>query len=176
MANMLYNDPNFDVAGVLTFINEFTRELGICSVGINTQKIEGIIAGMRMDFPHCDGEDAASPFKKAANFLCYFIAERPLLQPFPADIVGDGIAKITNHQNALTGLSFVRKALHGATLYHKGSVIQIKEPIRLSKHSLEDIIDALQCVTPSDHFKLVSVLLEQLAYKANPDCQYLAMP
>ena len=64
------------------------------------------------------------------------------------------------------------KSLHGATLGDGASQKVLTNPIELSQHSLVDIIDALSHATPQNHFKLVSVLLEQIAYKTNPTCQY----
>ena len=170
---ILYNDNSWlDILNITGFINEFTREMGVHDVEIVETKLEGIVAGMKMDFPHCDGENKASPFKKAANFLCYFNAERPLTKPFPEAIIGEELYKISNHQNALVSFFFVRMALHGATIFRDGAELKIEQPIKISKHSLKDIIDPLAIVTPRDHFKLVHVLLEQLVYKTNPDLQY----
>ena len=81
MNNILYNTENlFDTASVLAFINDFTVGLDIEHVQINTWAIEAVVKGMKFDFPHIDGLEKASPFKKAANFLCYFVAEAPILK------------------------------------------------------------------------------------------------
>lgn len=53
-----------------------------------------------------------------------------------------------------------------------GEEFVIKKRIQLSEHSYIDIIQALCDLTPAAHFKLVTVLLEQLTYKSNPECQY----
>ena len=173
MNNILYNTENlFDTASVLAFINDFTVGLDIEHVQINTWAIEAVVKGMKFDFPHIDGLEKASPFKKAANFLCYFVAEAPILDSFPADKIGSTIAGLPNHQNALVGFMFVCKALHGATLERQQEIVTLDNKIRVSKHSLEDIIDALTTVSPSQSLKLVSVLLEQLVYKTNLNCQY----
>lgn len=173
MSQILYNpDDLFDVTSILYFINEFTRCLNIHDVKIESRRLDAIVGGMKFDFPHIDGQDDASPFKKAANFLCYFVSERPILDGFPAEKVGKEIAQIHNHQNALVGFMFVCKALQKATIFRSDGVVQIENPIQLSKHSLLDIVDALAVIPPHTHFKVVSVLLEQLVYKTNPGCQY----
>ena len=64
------------------------------------------------------------------------------------------------------------EALHGARLQRKDGEFILKNKIALSNHSYIDIIEALSKITPVAHFSLVSVLLEQLAYKTNSDCQY----
>lgn len=172
MAAILFNDPESDITNLLAFINNFTRDLGIADTKLNVGTLESIMAGMLQDFPHCDGTELASPFKKAANFLCYFVSERPILDAFPADNIGEDIAAISNHQNALVGFMFVTKALHEATLQRNGETVTVEHPIQISRHSLLDIIDALSHISPATHFKLVSVFLEQLVYKTNPNCQY----
>jgi hypothetical protein len=163
-----------DTINMVAFINEFTRESGLEDVDISVPKIQGILAGMRMDFPHFEGQDKASPFKKAANFICYFNAERPLANPFPASLAGDFLHQVSNHQNAIISFLYACEALHGASL-HKHDCNEpcvIANPIKVSRHSFEDIIDALAVASPQSHFKIVSVLLEQLVYKTNPECQY----
>jgi hypothetical protein len=47
--------------------------------------------------------------------------------------------------------------------------------IRVSAHSYVDIIDALANATPITHYNMVTVLLEQLAYRANPEASYELM-
>ena len=66
------------------------------------------------------------------------------------------------------------RSLRGATLdgHANGSQRILSNGIQLSRHSLVDITESLVNVTPLTHFKLVSVLLEQMAYKTNPECQY----
>ena len=64
------------------------------------------------------------------------------------------------------------ESLHGATLRRNdGRTVQLSRRLDLSKHSYADIVDALTGST-SEHFKYVTVLLEQLAYKTNLGCQY----
>ena len=173
MNKILYNpDDFFDSASVLAFIHDFTIGIGLTNVQIDTRAIEALVAGMKFDFPHVDGEEKASPFKKAANFLCFFVSEKPILDSFPQDKIGLQLSKLSNHQNAIVGFMFICKALHGATLQRKNQVISLKNPIKVSRHSLEDIVDALTTISPQTSFKLVSVFLEQLVYKTNPDCQY----
>ena len=96
-AGLYHNDMWVDTINMVAFINEFTRESGREDVDISVPKIQGILAGMRMDFPHFEGQDKASPYKKAANFICYFNAERPLANPFPASLAGDFLHQVSNH-------------------------------------------------------------------------------
>lgn len=82
------------------------------------------------------------------------------------------LSKVDNHQNAIVAFSIARTVLHGSKIYRGDKICEISNPIKISSHSYGDIIEALAVATPSTHFKLVTVLLEQLVYKTNPDCQY----
>jgi len=173
MPQFLFNDdPLHDTVFVLNFIDNYTKELGLGPIELDTRIIESVIKSCRIDFPHKDGLDKASAFKKVSNFICFFISERPILSPFENGLLED-ISSINNHQNAIIGFELARAALHNSTiLMSSNDIVLIKNPIKLSKHSYIDIIDALSNVTPVHHFKVVSVLLEQLVYKTNENCQY----
>ena len=171
--NFLFNDKtNDDAKIILTFINDFTRGGDYPRLSISDDKIFWLVAGCRKDFPHKDGYEKASAFKKLANFMVHFIAERPLPKPFPRALVGDGLSDIDNHQNAIIAFNLAIKALEGAVIHRQDSDVTLSNPIQLSKHSYTDIICALSRTSPTTGFQLVTVLLEQLAYKTNPYCQY----
>jgi len=168
----LYNEePLQDVIHILQFINDYTKGLEISPVDIDTRIVESIVTSCTHDFPHNDGIDKASAFKKVANFLCCFIGERPIQDPFPGDHFKD-LSSIKNYQNAVIGFELAKMALHKSTIMRKDGKFVIQNPIQVSKHSYIDIIDSLANVSQSTHFKIVSVLLEQLVYKTNPNCQY----
>ena len=171
--NFLFNDKtNDDAKIILTFINDFTRGGDYPRLSISDDKIFGLVAGCRKDFPHKDGYEKASAFKKLANFIVHFIAEKPLSDPFPTKLIGNELANIDNHQNAIIPFNLAIKALEGAVIHRLDGDVTLRNPIRLSKHSYTDIICALSGASPVTGFQLVTVLLEQLAYKTNPDCQY----
>ena len=171
--SILYNnDPTADIIALLAHINEFTKGLGIEKPSIHPEVCMGIFQGMRQDFPYKEGVEKSSAFKQVANFLTYFVANKPMPNPFPAGVIGDKLASISNHQNAIVGFQIAVDSLQGAIIKKDGEVRRLEKRIELSQHSYVDIIDALSEATPSMHFKLVTVLLEQLAYKSNPGCQY----
>lgn len=173
---ILYNDDNviIDTISLLKYINEYTKALGVQGVTIDDRICEGILAGMRVDFPHVDGLEKASAFKKMANFMAYFIAEQPIQNPFPASAIGEALAKIPNHQNSIVALQVAIEGLHGAKILDENgkTLCTLCNRIQVSMHSYCDIIEALQRISPATHYKLVTVLLEQMAYKVNPGCQY----
>ena len=163
-----------DIATVLTFITGYCAQFRVPDHQIDVQKVREIVHGMRHDFPHDGGVEPASPFKKAANFVCYFVAARPVATPLPGDVADPDLLRIDNYINALLALTIAIESLDGATVTWQcdGSEHVLRHRIRLSRHSLVDIVDALSTATPVSAFKLVSVLLEQMVYKTNPDCQY----
>lgn len=173
---ILYNtEHGLDVISVLAFINGFANSLGISSLSIDVQKIESIVKRISVDFPHIDGLEKASPFKQLANFMVFFISEQPIRETINHSSFPDRLTEIPNSENALVALVVALSALHNAEITDKdGKTTKIENPITLSKHSLIDIIEAISCATPITHFKLISVLLEQMTYKTNDNCQYEA--
>lgn len=146
-------------------------------MAIDISKLRSILNGIRQDFPHKDGLDKASIFKKAATFLVYFIAEKPIQSEISGIInIPDDIAAVPNHINTLVALFIAFESLHGALIHcETEGDKKLANRISISRHSFVDIVDALSTATPPTHFKMASVLLEQLAYKSNPDCQYQPM-
>lgn len=172
-AHFLYNeDPIQDVIHALGFIDSFTSSMKIIDVSIDPNIVERVVKSCRIDFPHTGGVEQASVFKQVANFVCHFVAERPLADPFPSQIIGAELSAIENHQNAMLAFALGCEALNGSKIQRIDGEFNITNPISISKHSYIDIIDALSMITASTHFKLVTVLFEQLVYKSNPDCQY----
>ena len=86
--------------------------------------------------------------------------------------MGNELAGIRNHQNAIIAFNLAIKALEGAVIHRQDGDVALNNPIQISKHSYTDIICALSNISPVTGFQLVTVLLEQLAYKTNPKCQY----
>ena len=133
---------------------------------LDDNAINGVVFSMRIGFPHKGGFNDASPFKKAANFVCHWVAAAPIKTQDSAPC---------QHINAVFALLVAGRSLNRATLSTDGNSPQstkLENSIELSKHSFWDIAEALSTATPQQSFKLVSVLLEQLAYKTNAQCQY----
>ena len=175
---MLFNnndigDTNAEFRKIATFINDFTVTLGIPEVRLDGRKLQSVVEGMHYDFPHVDGEEVASVFKKVANFVCYFVASAPISGRVPENYSKD-LNGIDNSLTAVLAFAIASKMLHEAeiTWTTDGTNHILTNQIEVSKHSYVDIIDALSSITPINHFKIVAVFFEQLAYKANPECQY----
>jgi hypothetical protein len=176
MAYILFNEESqtvTDALHLLRYINDLTARLGIQDVRIDDWKCYEILIGMKHDFPHRDGIEAASPFKKVANFVSYFVAAQPIVDRFPQHIIGDELFQINNHQNAIVAALLAIDSLHNAVINRRDNVVcTLSNKIQLSQHSFVDLVDALSKATPVAHFKMLAVLFEQMAYKNNPDCQY----
>ncbi|MGJ7570873.1 hypothetical protein ACSFBX_10085 [Variovorax sp. RB2P76] len=176
---LIYNDDDLmDAVTVLQYVDSYTAGIGVKNVIIDSGVVFSVVSGCKLDFPHIDGIEKASTFKKVANFICFFISQRPLRDPFPASVVGERLAKVDNHQNAIIAFALAMDALERSVVHKKqpsGEIepFQITSRIEVSPHSYRDIVEALATATPATHFKLVTVLLEQLVYKTNPNCQYV---
>ena len=166
---MLFQDLSeagirLDLAIIYSLVDGFFAQYPNVTSSLDTNATTGIMYGMRQDFPYREGIQMASPFKKAANFCCYWTAAKPILMnPEPLSNV-----------NAYFALMIALRSLHGARLdgHDGGDARTLTNRIELSKHSLVDITEALSTATPGQSFKLVSVLFEQMAYKTNSICQY----
>ena len=165
---MLFQDASVEGASkdysfIIAYLAGVQAQYPDVHTGVDVGRVMSILRHMRLDFPHDGGILAASPFKLAANFACYWVAGKPVLmdpEPFP-------------YVNGVLALEIARDSLHGATIkWSNDTVRKLTNQIELSHHSLIDIAEALNDTSPVAGFKLVSVLFEQMAYKNNPDCQY----
>lgn len=168
----LIADVTNDYFYVLKFINNVVKPLSPTPVSISTKAVQTIILQMRQQFPYHDGDyTQASPFKKMAYFMALFIELKPLPSPFSAAQVGR-LSLIPNHQNVIVSLFLAVKSLHCAVLDTEEGEKTVSNDIELTLHSFIDIVDAFSTAKATESFKTLSVLLEQLVYKTNPDCQY----
>ncbi len=171
----LYND-NYqdDLIHILAFLDGFAEERGLNQWEVDPTAIEHIARNLKVDFPCKDGVDAASVFKKAARFVFLFTEYAPIQSALPPDVFGDDLTGIQNHQNAFIALLIALDGLYESNIYRDNGddVVSISNRIQLSKHSLIDITEAIAKSSYVTGFYFLTVLLEQLAYKTNPDCQY----
>lgn len=174
---MLYPDGG-DVAAnlcsIAIYVDSFAKRLGLKELDVDPQALTSVAAALvRPDFPHVEGLEKASPFKKAANFFVWFVAERPVITELPVSLIGKELSGITNHQNVIVAYHMAVDCLHGARLHLKDGDTKILENrIRVSMHFFQDFVEAFSAAVPAHHFKIVSLLFEQLAYKANPGISY----
>lgn len=171
---LLFNDDvNDDMSSILVFLEAIGFNEEKKKLSIDILKIRSILNGVRQDFPHNDGIKKASIFKKAAAFMVYFIAEKPIQSDITSiPNMPEDISCLPNHVNTVIAILIAFSALHGAVIHLNGTEKILNSKISLSNHSFVDLVEALSNATPSTHFNVAAVLLEQLAYKTNPDCQY----
>jgi hypothetical protein len=179
---LLFNQEHtLDVVNILLYIETIWEEnfgKKIPSSGnkfqVDANKIQSIVTGLYMDFPYSSGIQDASLFKKVSSFMCYFSSGRPIQTSFPIGInqFWDKLARIPNHENAFFATMIGIHTIENSVIHGSERTCTISNPIALSEHSIVDIVEAVSEATPATHFKLLTVLLEQLAYKTNIHCQY----
>ena len=174
--NTLEDSVYEDLRNLLGFINNFCGEIGFKHFEVDEKKLVAILHIIRENFPHKDGIENANPFKKVAYFIVNFVAERPMQTSFPDTFTVNGkqMNEINNHQNAIIAYAIAVESLIDAELFNNGDKepLILSEKIKVSLHSYVDIIDALSDATPVSHFRTISLLFEQLSYRANPKASY----
>lgn len=164
---------NENVASIANYVDKFAKGLGLKSLGIDPNRLYSVAGSLvRPDFPHVDGIEKASPFKKAANFFVWFVAERPIVDEIPSAIIGADLSGIPNHQNVIFAYHMAVDCLENAQIFRKDSVITLSERISVSRHFFCDFVEAYSAAVPMHDFKKLSLCFEQLAYCANPCASY----
>lgn len=174
---MIYNQrPEQDYNNILRYIDDFTSifvdQLSIDFIQIDTSSLAVVCSGIRQRFPHIDGFENASAFKKVAYFVAHFMWRKPIRTKFS---VIDGISEERADINAVVAFDIAITCLQGSKIVKKdGTTKAIDKPIYLSDHSYKDIIEALSVgeICPEHHYHILAVFFEQLVYKTNPECQY----
>jgi len=171
-------DVQSHLSSLAVYLDSCAKGMGIERLQVDPTKLTAVAASLlRPDFPHKDGLEKASPFKKAANVFVWFVAERPVIEPLPEEIVGKQLSSISNHQNVVMAWMMCMRCLRDATLYKENeagedTVVILSSPIKVSKHFFCDFVDAFSCAVPAYHFHIVSLLFEQMAYKTNLGASY----
>jgi len=166
-------DLNANLASIAVYVDSFAKNLGITQLNVDLPAFRSVAAALtRPDFPHKDGVEKASPFKKAANFFVWFVASRPILDELPDTIITPELKSIQNHQNVIFAYHMAVDCLHGAELQKNGQTVSLTNKIKVSLHFFHDFVEAFSTATPQTDFKPVSLLFEQMAYKANPTAPY----
>ena len=164
----------YNLGGIALYIDSFAEALGLKEFAIDPTRLQSVAAELiRPDFPHKDGVEKASPFKKVAHFFVHFVSIKPIIDPLPIEAVGLDIGNINNHQNVVVGYLMAIDALHGAEIYRDDDrKVTLTERIRVSKHFFRDFVEAYSSPIPRDDFKKTCLLFEQLAYRRNKDAPY----
>lgn len=175
--SLLYPDgigPFAHSAFLALYLQGYAKGMGVAKLRIDLDALDRLSNELlHPEFPHVDGVEGASPFKKAAYFFIWMTHHRPVLDSLPESHVGREIIALPNHQNVVIAYNFVARCLHGATLQRTdGSEVTLGNRIRISIHSMCDLIDTFTPSVPNNHFKPACLLFEQLAYKANPKAPY----
>lgn len=172
---MIYNsNAAEDYKNILQYINEYTKGFGAQNVQVDPTRLTQVCLNIRSQFPHVDGIDNASAFKKVANFVAHFIHLKPIKSSISA-LGGAGHSDI----NAVVAFDIAILCLQHSHIRQKsGALTAINRGIYISDHSYHDIIEALSApnICPTQHYQILAVLFEQIVYKTNPQCQYSPEP
>lgn len=170
---MLYTqNPTEDRNNIINHINAFVGANGCNEIQVDSQEVSAVCLRMRRDFPHVDGIEKASAFKKVANFVAHFMELRPIKSAL--DIPIDGIG-VDYDINAVIAFDIAIASLEGSTIkFDDDSEKVVSNKIYVSDHSYADIIYALSDgdVKHKSHFHMLAVLFEQIVYKTNRHCEY----
>lgn len=170
---LIYNSSAVkDYNNILRYIDDFTKEIGVSDVQIDIEELVTLCQEIRQDFPHTDGLNQASVFKKVANFVAHFLHYRPIKSVVP---VIHGVDPDRADVNAIVAFDIAIACLEKSKIVKSAEVeIEVDRPIYVSGHSYRDIIEALSVteVSPKQHYQLLAVFFEQLVYKTNSHCEY----
>jgi hypothetical protein len=173
---ILYNrgaERSRDIYNIAVYLDAFAKKLGIDSLQTDLNALNAVVNALASpDFPHVDGMEKASPFKKAAHFFVCFVAAKPVIDPMPESIISSSLRNIPNHQNVIFAYHITTDVLHKAILYKNGTAVLLNNRIKVSRHFFIDFVEAFSAAVPVHHFKIASLLFEQLCYKANPGVSY----
>ena len=137
-------DITANLFSIAVYVNSFAKSLGITGLNVNPSAFQTVAAALaRPDFPHRDGLEKASPFKKAANFFVWFVAARPILDELPTSIITQDLKSIANHQNVIFAYHMAVDCLHGAELHKSGKIVILKNKIKVSQHFFHDFVETL---------------------------------
>ncbi len=138
-------------------------------------------------FPHISSYKGASPFKKVAQFVVLFSEYAPIVSVEFFDATDKRSVRIASSLNPFFALSQAVLHLHGASLKHNGTQVELVHPIELSAHSKEDFYAAYRGYrvdhtdelamshAVAQHFQRyqqAALLFEQMIYRTNPDAMY----
>jgi len=179
---MFTNSPNDDKAQLLTFINQAYKsaykKIGAFEeeAKIQSQKLDIIINQMYDDNSPLGLLGKASAFKKSAYFLLIFCQSKPIQNNFPNFGYYNtlNLEKYYSYQNEMIAFDFIRFMLQNSTIKREDKKIPIKlsRKISLSSHSYEDLIQTLSKLDSKNDYVLLSLLIEQMAYRDNPSASY----
>ncbi|TVP75786.1 MAG: hypothetical protein EA353_13290 [Puniceicoccaceae bacterium] len=182
---MFYSDdPDIIGTRLAVLIDTMLARLGAKDIEVDYGRFRSLIDKMSRvnepdGFPHADGFEAASAYKKAAYFFNLFTAIKPIRSVKPINSIPEKLWKeASDHSppdwlNTYVGFLLIKIGLHGIGYMncHKEPVT-LAEPIHVSLHTMQDMIEAYSDATTIDKFQLTALLIEQICYKVNSFAEY----
>ncbi len=174
-----------DLVNTFVAISAFAKSFAktgitVDKIDIDASLLESTITDMREDFPSNNGTgfEQASAFKKLSNFMCCFMYHKPLqgISFDESDYRDDSYKDyIKQHLNALFSAYYMIHILKGVKITQEnGDILTANNSIAITQHSFISFIESLSVtnIDPEHHWAILSLLIEQLVYKTNPQCQY----
>lgn len=174
-----------DLINTFVAISAFTESFSktgviVDKIDVDSFLLENTITNMREDFPSNDGTgfEQASAFKKLSNFICCFMFCKPLQGiSFEESDYRDNPYKnyIKQHLNASFAAYYMVHILKDVEIVEdNGNKLIANNSIAITQHSFIGLVESLSVskITPESHWAILSLLIEQLVYKSNPQCQY----
>ena len=177
---MLFNNiVDEDIVNVLTHISLFCKQIGSVDTQVSSEAVYQTCLKMRSHFPTREDSteensiEKASIFKRAAVFVACFMELMPI-QPnaFLNSKLPSEVKKYNS--NSIIALDIALFYMVDAIIERSdGEKFTLSKGFIISTHSYYDILDMLSNeVCLQHHFKSISLLFEQIAYKTHPEAQY----
>jgi hypothetical protein len=169
LLNLIFNsDPEDDVQNIVHFLKALYKELYFGEIQIDEGKIRQVVYAINLPTSYSNGAIPASIFRKISSLVCNFVEISPISNSPVLNNYWGNFAKIPNFVNAHAAFKLAEFSLGKATIARAdGTFVSIDENLDYSSHSYVDIVEALSTVKAAEHFKLMTVFLEQLVYKTN---------
>lgn len=114
---------------------------------------------------------APSPFKRAAALAIAFMDDDnyPISGEFETHMFKNDLEEHPKWSGAFLMIEYIRYALDGAHIIKGGTPCVLESPIKISKHTYIDIIQAFTHLRKGCRadFYLIALLIEQLVYQEN---------
>ena len=176
---MFYHDDEHVIRrNILLAVEGVWERKGVKSVKINVRNIEDLAKLLHQarsgnKFPHTDGFQKASVYKKAAYFFTLFCTYKPITDIVGLEYIREEIWKAQGDwRNVYTAYLLVKESLRGVSYKNKYKETVLLNEINASPHTIADMVEAFSEPVPTDKFKLAALFFEQMCYKNTPEAQY----
>ena len=173
-----YEDPDKIAYTIATSLDILMVEFGLKNVKMDRIAFSRLVHKLNSvkepdGFPHEDGFEKSSVFKKAAYFFTLFVAHKPLVKVTGVENIHEDIWKSGEQWlNIYFAYLLVKISLTGVSYQNRHGEVTLENQIVVSEHTRSDIIEAYSQTMISDFFQITCLLIEQMCYKVNNSAAY----